>query len=764
MTRRLPQPDTAYLCWSAGAALDPVNLGLDRADAARIFNGSRDPQARRQALAELWQCAVSVDDAHRLTMRLAAANALLAGRLEPVPPPPGSWRSPSGLSPAAARLNLPSSVPGSLAHPALVGGVQRYYVGAGRRADRHLPAGLFVALGRCFAWPLHGRGRAALLSVWLATMLFAVWQRRADFSDGLLAHLVSADYGLSVPLTLVAIHLISQSSLAALARRLTRAQVGVGLPPKLWPFPHLRVDTGGRAEQLPRAGRLQLVAAPVVGSLALLTFMLTAWVIAGRQNAALAQALTLPLALVAASIVLRANPLARYDGHAFVSQWLGITDLRLQSLYALLGQRRPWHHQQRALSFTALRALFVASNLFLLLVLVLLAHYTLPLVTQLLGGIGFLLVVLGLGVMMYKQLGRPPMPRSGLGWNGWWKELRDWRPTRNQIIFFVVVLLLCLFPYRYEPSGDFEVLPSARADVRALVAGDVREVLVSEGETVEKGQALARVSDAESRAKVAASEASLAQLKADLALLEKGAKNEEIEVAKGRVATLERRARFSRATESRLIKAYKEGGISVDEYERARGTAEVDEQLLEEARRSLALIESPARGEMLDATRAEMARAEALLVFHKEQLEQTTLRAPISGRVLSDSLQFAVGSFLERGAVLAQIEQTGNRLAEVKVPESAIGEVREGAAARARAWAYPGTSFDGEVIAIAPAADTATYGQVVRVQLTISDPEGRLKSGMTGSAKIEGGRYPAVYVFTRALWRFFMVEVWSWLP
>ena len=114
--------------------------------------------------------------------------------------------------------------------------------------------------------------------------------------------------------------------------------------------------------------------------------------------------------------------------------------------------------------------------------------------------------------------------------------------------------------------------------------------------------------------------------------------------------------------------------------------------------------------------------------------------------------------------MLAQIEQTGNRLAEVKVPESAIGEVREGAAARARAWAYPGTSFDGEVIAIAPAADTATYGQVVRVQLTISDPEGRLKSGMTGSAKIEGGRYPAVYVFTRALWRFFMVEVWSWLP
>ncbi|WP_029888465.1 efflux RND transporter periplasmic adaptor subunit [Polycyclovorans algicola] len=763
MTLRLPKPATAYLCWSAESSFDPGSLGLDRAAAASVFDGNRDPQARRQALAEHWQREVSAEDAQRLTMRLAAVNALIAGRVEPVPPPPGSWRKPAGLG-TAASVNLPSSVPGSLVHPALVGGVQRYYVGAGRRAGGQLPGGPFVALGRCFTWPLYGRVRAALLLAWFAVMLFALWQRRADFSDGLVAHLISADYGLSVPLTIIAIHLISQSSLAAMARRLTRAQVSVGLPPKLWPFPHLRVDTAGRAEQLPRAQRLRLVAAPVVGSFALLTFMLTAWVIAGRQNAALTQALALPMMIVVGSLVLRANPLARYDGYAFLSQWLGVTDLRLQSIYALLRQRRPWHHQQRSLSFTALRVMFVATNLFFLAALLLLAHFTLPFLLTILGGIGFLLVVLGLGVMMYKQLGRPPMPRSGLGWNGWWKELREWRPTRKQIIIFVVLLLLCLFPYRYEPSGDFEVLPSARADVRALVAGDVREVLVSEGETVEKGQALARISDAESRAKVAASEASMAQLNADLALLEKGAKSEEIQVAEGRVATLERRSRFSRATESRLIKAFKEGGISVDEYEKARGTAEVDEQLLEEARRALALIESPARAEMLDATRAEMAREEALLVFHREQLEQTTLRAPISGRVLSDSLQFAVGSFLERGAVLAKIEQVGNRLAEVEVPESSIGEVREGAAARARAWAFPGTSFDGEVIAIAPAADSATYGQVVRVQLSIDDPEGRLKSGMTGSAKVEGPRYPAIYVFTRALWRFFMVEVWSWLP
>lgn len=765
MSLRLPRPGTAYLCWSPDGEAEVRTHRLDTDDARLIYDGSRDREARRQALENLWHCTVTAHDADTLTRRLSACGLLVSGHLEPLPVPPRSWKRPiPPMTPALAGSHLPSSIPGSLAHPALVGGIQRHYVGAGRNLRRPFPAWPFVALGRCFVWPLYGRLPGVALLLWWSVMLAALWQRRADMTDALEMHLASAAYGASIPLTIALIHLISQSSTAALYRRLTHAHPRVGLPQKLLPFPHLRVDTGGRAEQLPRRERLRLVAAPLVGSFSLLTLMMSAWVLDGRQNTELAMLLSLPMLVVAGSLLIRLNPLARYDGQALLSQWLGITDLRLQSLYALFGLRRPWPHQTRSLSIRTLRLLFAATVLFAIAALMLMAYFLLPLLTTLLGGIGFLLVVLGLGVMMYKQLGRPPMPRSGLGWDASLTRLRNWRPSRKQWLIGGGVLLICLFPYRYEPSGDFEVLPSARADVRALVAGDVREVLVREGETVEKGQAIARISDAESRARVAASEASMAQLNADLALLEKGAKTEEIEVSKGRVTTLERRARFSRETESRLRKAFKDGGISVDEYERALGTAEVDEQLLEEAKRSLELIESPARAELLDATRAEMAREEALLAFHKEQLEQTTLRAPISGRVLSDSLQFAVGSYLERGAVLALIENAGDRLAEVQVPETGIGDVREGAPARARAWAYPGDGFDGEVIAIAPAADDSRYGKVVRVQLSIADPEGRLKSGMTGSAKIEGSRYPAIYVFTRAVWRFFMVEVWSWLP
>ncbi len=89
---------------------------------------------------------------------------------------------------------------------------------------------------------------------------------------------------------------------------------------------------------------------------------------------------------------------------------------------------------------------------------------------------------------------------------------------------------------------------------------------------------------------------------------------------------------------------------------------------------------------------------------------------------------------------------------------------KPGNPATAKVWAWPGTSFSGEVTAVAPAAEAAPYGKVVRVQMSLQDPDGRPKPEMTGSAKAAGDRHMAIVVYTRALMRFIWIEVWSWLP
>src|SRR3546814_17994511 len=72
-----------------------------------------------------------------------------------------------------------------------------------------------------------------------------------------------------------------------------------------------------------------------------------------------------------------------------------------------------------------------------------------------------------------------------------------------------------------------------------------------------------------------------------------------------------------------------------------------------------------------------MREAAATLAYSQQQLKYTEITAPIAGRVVSDTLQFARGSYLNRGDQLAVIEDAQKRLAEVQLPESAIDQRSE---------------------------------------------------------------------------------------
>ncbi|HKY92758.1 MAG TPA: hypothetical protein VJM11_17035, partial [Nevskiaceae bacterium] len=65
---------------------------------------------------------------------------------------------------------------------------------------------------------------------------------------------------------------------------------------------------------------------------------------------------------------------------------------------------------------------------------------------------------------------------------------------------------------------------------------------------------------------------------------------------------------------------------------------------------------------------------------------------------------------------------------------------------------------------IAPSAEDGPDGRVVRVQVALLDPDDRLKSGMTGNAKVDAGWHLTGVVFTRAVARFLFVRSWSWVP
>lgn len=331
-------------------------------------------------------------------------------------------------------------------------------------------------------------------------------------------------------------------------------------------------------------------------------------------------------------------------------------------------------------------------------------------------------------------------------------------------LLIVAVLLLMFFPYPYETGGPFRFLPIKRVEVHTQVSGEIKKVLVKEGDWVTENQTLAFLDTREHQKNLDITIANLDKVKVDLRLLELGPKPEEVEKAKRQVDTAQTRQEYSTREAERLKDMYEAGAVSEEEYDAAAKTAEVDTKRLEEAKAHLELVKSGARPEEIEAQKALVRDLETKVKYYRENVQFTKLVVPISGRVVTAYIETKVGQILEEGDLFAILEDARTIQAEIHIPEADIGEVSLGARVKVRPWAYPTKFFYGRVVSIAPIAENTPNGRIVRVLTEIPNPKHELKPDMTGKAKIKGEWKPVIVAFTRAVVRFFMVEVWSWFP
>ena len=743
---------------NAGGAelrLAPAEFAL-----AQLFDGQRDASARVDASNG------RADEAamERLALRLAEAGLLKSGRREPLPVPPqtdaeAAWAQ--GAAASAPSGFPPSTAAGSLATPGGPGAISGLFGVRGAANPLRLeldpkpwmPIGAVVNL--TLTHPILRRCMWGLAVI----ALFAFWSHRNEATLDALPLLGPFRLLILASFCSAVVNVLGQSARAHAVHYSTHEIPRFGLNLRWGFLPQLYCDTEGPAERAATRARVRIIGSALNASLVLFVVAIYGWLILRRHPSALPTVMLGLAGISAVSLLFRANPLSRHEGYYLLAHQLGMPDLRDRARSALLGYGKPWDDRPET-ARGPLIAYLVAIALYFTAVLTLLVMYPATWLEQLFGGTG---VLLFLGVMAYVFFEQYRRNRSGRGRIGSMK-LSKYLPSRTGWIVIGVIIVIGLIPYPYEPSGSLEVLPKDRADTRALIAGDVREVFVAEGARVEKGQEIARLSDAAQKALVATSEAKLKRLDAQLALAKLGAREEEIALAQQRVQTARVRASFADAEERRMNSAYQRKAVAIQDYERAKGTADVQQEELAEAERNLSLVKAPTRDESIAALNAEIEAEKAQLEYANQQLEYTRIRAPIAGTVVSDELMFAIGQYYETGGLIATIEETGALMAEVQLPESSVGSVEIGTSAEVKVWAFPGTTFEGKVTAIAPNAEQGEYGKVVRVLMTLEDPDHQLRPEMTGQAKIYSGWYPSAYVFTRAIVRFLLIEVWSWLP
>jgi putative peptide zinc metalloprotease protein len=298
---------------------------------------------------------------------------------------------------------------------------------------------------------------------------------------------------------------------------------------------------------------------------------------------------------------------------------------------------------------------------------------------------------------------------------------------KARLLFWSIsLLIILLFPYPYEVGGPFKILSFEKIELHTQVSGEIKKVLVKENDLVKKGDLQAVIDVREHQKNFDATQADLDRAEHD-------------------VESARTRFEYSSKEKKRLRALFKEGVIAEEEYDNAAKQADVDEKDLKSAQ---------AVGRDLRAK----------LKFYKENVEHTNLLAPISGRVITPYVDTKVGQMLNQGDLFAVYEDMEMVQAEIQVPEEYIDDVKMGAQVKVRPQAYPTRFFRGDVVLIAPSATDTPNGKVIRVLTLIDNSDMELRPEMTGEAKIEGGWKPVIVAFTKAIVRFFMVEVWSWFP
>jgi HlyD family secretion protein len=246
--------------------------------------------------------------------------------------------------------------------------------------------------------------------------------------------------------------------------------------------------------------------------------------------------------------------------------------------------------------------------------------------------------------------------------------------------------------------------PLLTFSVKSKAWGQIIEMRVQTGDEVKKGQLLARI---------------------DPRIPQQNLTQAQAALDKARAALTTATAQFKRSEE-----LYKSQSIAETEYDAAK------------------LAQATAA--------ATVVTAQASLQTAKDAMEDTQVRAPITGSILE--LDAVLGTVISSptlggGTVILKMASLDTVQDSAMVAETDIGRVEPGLPATITVDAFPNRSFDGTVLKIGPQAQVVQNVTTFPVFVNIPNPGHLLKPGMNTEVRIHTGRRDSVLAVPNAALR-----------
>jgi HlyD family secretion protein len=270
-------------------------------------------------------------------------------------------------------------------------------------------------------------------------------------------------------------------------------------------------------------------------------------------------------------------------------------------------------------------------------------------------------------------------------------------------------------------SASGEIKPKKFVNISANVSGRITHLMVKEGDTVRRGQVLARIDSTRFEAGERQSAAALEAARADL-------QRAEADLEQSRLG-------FERAKQMHRDKL-----ISDQAFDQAQA----------EVKMKAAAVESQKR---------RIAQQAALLESNRDDLEKTTVVSPMDGVVTSlvkEEGEMVIGAQSFSPTVIMTVADLSVIEVEILVDETDIRNVRLGQPAVVRVDALEGVKIKGEVTEIGSSAiprgtsaataagqttaSTANQAKDFKVVVTLKEPPPTLRSGLNATADIETAR------------------------
>ena len=216
--------------------------------------------------------------------------------------------------------------------------------------------------------------------------------------------------------------------------------------------------------------------------------------------------------------------------------------------------------------------------------------------------------------------------------------------------------------------------PVVQSTVKSKVSGEVKAILVREGQPVTQGQVMAQIDTADIQARLDSAVASLEETRARLSIADK-----------------------NRETNLKLLK---QNFISQNAYDTTQSTA--------------------------DASAASMRSAEAQVRIARNAMQDAVIRAPISGIVSKKMV--TVGEKVGPDSPMFGVVDLARMEIEVPAPASEIPSIHVGQAATFAVDGFAERTFDGKVERINPVTETGSRS--ITVYVAVANRDGVLRGGM----------------------------------